>query len=233
MTKFYNELESYSLNQEQKDVIVGSLLGDGNLQSFTKGKTWRYRALGRIKIQQANHVEYIEYKYKVLQPLCRTGLIYEEVLDKRSNKSARRYYFNTKVSPCFKHYGNLFYSFNPETGRFLKRIPKTIQQILTPRSLAILYQDDGSFHWKGHGNSAKICVEIYLSQNFPKDDILRLIKAINSLYDINTKIVSHRKGYRIFIPESSALSFFQLIRPYMIPCMLYKIKMTNNINCQI
>jgi len=216
MAKLNNKLESYSLNQEQKDVIVGSLLGDGNLQSFTKGKTWRYRAL-----QQAHHKEYIEYKYKVLQPLCGTGLLYSEVLDKRSNKYACRYYFNTKVNPCLKHYGNLFYFFNPETGRFVKRIPKTIHQILTPRALAILYQDDGSLHWKGHENAGRLCVEA-----FTKHDILRLIKAIDSLYNIKTKIVPHKKSYRIYIPESSALSFYELIRPYMIPCMLYKSEMT-------
>ena len=214
MAKLYNDLESYSLNQEQKDVIVGSLLGDGNLQSLTKGKTWRYRA-----IQQANHKEYIQYKYNVLEPLCGIGPIYEEVLDKPSNTYTYRYSFNTRVSPCLKHYANLFYSFNPETGRFVKNIPKTIQQILTPRALAICYQDDGGLKWKGHGKAGRLFVEA-----FTQDEILRLIKAINSLYAIKTTIVPHNKSFRIYIPESSALDFYELIRPYMVPCMLYKIE---------
>ena len=211
MAKFYHDLESYSLNQEQKDVIVGSLLGDGNLQSLTKGKTWRYRA-----IQQANHKEYIQYKYNVLEPLCGIGPIYEEVLDKPSNTYTYRYSFNTRVSPCLKHYANLFYSFNPETGRFVKTIPKTIQQILTPHALAICYQDEGGLKWKGAG---QLCVEA-----FSQDEIFRLIKAINSLYAIKTKIVSHKKNFRIAIPESSALDFYELIRPYMVPCMFSKIE---------
>ena len=214
MAKLYNDLGSYSLNQEQKDVIVGSLLGDGNLQSFTKGKTWRYRV-----IQQANHKEYIQYKYKVLEPLCGTDLIYEEVFDKRSNTYKYRYSFNTRVNPCLKHYANLFYFFNTETGRFVKNIPKTIEQILTPHALAICYQDDGGLKWKGHGNAGRLCVEA-----FTQDDILRLMKAIGSLYNIKTTIVPHNKSFRIYIPENSALDFYELIRPYMVPCMLYKIE---------
>jgi hypothetical protein len=35
---------NHGLTQEQFDLLVGTMLGDGNLQTFTKGTTWRYRA---------------------------------------------------------------------------------------------------------------------------------------------------------------------------------------------
>lgn len=201
------------LNQEQKDILVGSLLGDGSLQTNTKGKTWRYRAL-----HKADHKEYIEYKYRILSNLCGTGLLYQEFVERQRNSITRRFYFNTKVNPCLKFYGDLFYTFNAKTNQFVKGIPITIEKLLTPRALAIFYQDDGALKWKNHGNAFRICTE-----SFSKEDLNRFIKAIQKLYQIEMKLVSHKEGYRIYIPAKSAISFINLIQPYVVPCMLYKV----------
>ena len=47
------------LTQLQKDLLFGSLLGDGNLQTNSNGKTWRYRA-----IHKSQHKEYLFHKYE-------------------------------------------------------------------------------------------------------------------------------------------------------------------------
>ena len=50
-----------TLTTQQKDLIFGTLLGDGNLQTANNGRTWRYRA-----IQKKEHKNYLFHKYQVL-----------------------------------------------------------------------------------------------------------------------------------------------------------------------
>jgi recombination protein RecA len=211
------------LTQEQKDVIVGSLLGDGNLQTETRGRTWRYRAL-----QQDRHREYLEYKYNVLKNLCSTGIISSEISDERTGKVYKRNYFNTQFHECFKHYGNIFYTYDPNLNKFVKDIPKTIEQVLTPRALAIMYQDDGALKWKGHSNSMRICTE-----SFTLEGLNRFKSAMKNLYNINITLNAKKKngvvvGYRVAIPEASSAAFVRLIEPYLINCMKYKVSDGNS-----
>jgi hypothetical protein len=53
------------LTNQQRDLIIGTLLGDGNLQTETQGRTWRYRAL-----QKAEHQPYLDHKYTILKDYC-------------------------------------------------------------------------------------------------------------------------------------------------------------------
>ena len=206
------------LNQEQKDLIVGSLLGDGNMQTFTKGRTWRYRAL-----QKDAHLLYLEYKYKLLQGLCSTGIIPGEAVDERTGKTYKRNFFNTRVESCLKHYANLFYTYDPNSDSFVKDVPKNIAKMLTPRAVAILYQDDGALKWRGHSNAMRICTE-----SFSLEGNKRLQSALWDLYGIKTTLGPKKKkgvvvGYRINIPEASASAFTNLISPYLVDCMKYKV----------
>ena len=47
-------------NQLQVDLLVGTLLGDGNLQNV--GQSWRYRVL-----QKTAHIDYVNFKYGILK----------------------------------------------------------------------------------------------------------------------------------------------------------------------
>jgi recombination protein RecA len=208
------------LTQEQKDVIVGSLLGDGNLQTETQGRTWRYRAL-----QHDKHLEYLEYKYNVLKDLCSTGIIHSKILDDRTGKVYKRNYFNTQVHECLRHYGNIFYTYDTNLNKFVKDVPKTIAQVLTPRALAIMYQDDGALkqRWKGRSNAMRICTE-----SFTLDGLNRFKSTMKDLYGINITLTAKKKdslivGYRVSIPEASSAAFVSLIKPYLIDCMKYKV----------
>lgn len=217
------------LTQEQKDVIVGSLLGDGNLQTDTSGRTWRYRAL-----HKADHLLYLQYKYDCLKNLCQTGIIYHESKpDKRTGKIAKRYYFNTIVLVCLRHYGNLFYTYDPKLGQFVKDVPKTVEQLLSPRALAIMYQErpprsggryDGALKWKGKSKAMLICTE-----SFSEEGVRRLKSAIKNLYNIETTLSAKKNssglivGYRLSIPAASSAAFVSLIEPFLINCMKYKV----------
>lgn len=209
-----------TLNQHQKDLLIGTLLGDGNLQTATKGRTWRYRAL-----QKLEHKEYLQHKYDIMEPFCKSPPILSETFDPRTKKTYERLSFNTIVSNQFKHYGNLFYKLDNKGHKMIKDVPDTIELFLTPRAIAYWYMDDGSLKELGRGNAMRICTE-----SFSLGGVNRLKNALKTLYGIehtslnvktnNQKIIT---GYRLMILEKSALAFRDLIEPYLVPCMKYKV----------
>jgi len=75
-----------NFNQEQWDLLVGSLLGDANLQTVTDGRTWRARFL-----HKAVHQPYIYHKYFVLENFCSQKPAYSEYFDHRVNKTYFRF----------------------------------------------------------------------------------------------------------------------------------------------
>ena len=212
-----------SLTQEQKDLLVGTLLGDGSLQTETRGRTWRYRAL-----HKEQHLEYLQHKYQILSNFCATPPTFSDVLDNRTNKVYKRWYFNTTVQDSFKYYGNLFYKQDQMKTSMLKDVPLTIPQILTPRAIAYWYMDDGSLKWLGKSNAMRICTE-----SFSKSGVERLKKGLKNLYNIETQLIVKKAnntivGYRLAINEKNSEAFRELIQPYLIDCMRYKVSDGNN-----
>lgn len=204
------------LNQHQKDLLIGTLLGDGNLQTGTKGRSWRYRALHENK-------EYLFHKYEIVKPLCGSPPIYGETFDERTGKTYNRWYFNTLVLPCFRHYGNMFYKFDLPTQKMIKDVPVRIERFLTPRAVAYWYMDDGALKWKFHSNGMRICTE-----SFSENGVLRLQKALKSRYNIQTTLNKKTRdgvfvGYRLYINEKNSTPFRELIQPHLVDSMRYKV----------
>lgn len=202
------------LTQHQKDLIFGTLLGDGNLQTFSKGNTWRYRAL-----QKAEHKAYLFNKYTILQNLCSSPPIFSAVKDERTGNTYKRFYFNTLVDPAFNPYASQFYA----SG--MKDVPSidTLKANLTPRALAYFYMDDGSLKWKNISNACR-----FSTQNFSLEGVERIQETLKQLYDLKTSLNKRslkdgQVGYLIAVPEKSALAFYNVIKPYIVDPMGYKI----------
>jgi hypothetical protein len=207
-----------TLNQQQKALLIGTLLGDGNLQSETKGQTWRYRAL-----HKAEHKEYLDHKYEVLKTLCSSPPCFQKIFDERTEKYYERWFFNTQVDDSLRHYGNLFYTLDKKTNLMIKDVPKNIELFLTPRAIAYWYMDDGALKWKNKSNAMRICTE-----SFSEEGVNRLQKALKNRYDIDTNKTKKTNnnvfvGYRIEINEANSTKFRELIQSYLIDCMKYKV----------
>lgn len=198
------------LTELQKDLIFGSLLGDGNLQT-NNGQTWRYRAL-----HKAAHHQYIFTKYIILKSYCKTGLIYSTISDKRTEKLYYRYYFNTLFSDEFKFFGQLFYR-QKENNSWEKVIPKNVQHFLNPRILAYWYMDDGALKWKGRSNAVKLCTDSYSEL-----EVFLLQKALQDKFCLKVSVNRQNSHFRLCILESSYPDLRSLILPYLEPSMYYK-----------
>ena len=120
-----------TLTQLQKDLIFGTLLGDGNLQTGSQGRTWRYRAL-----HQSKHKDYLFHKYEILKSLCSSEPVYGKTLDDRTGTESERWYFNTLTNPSLKFFADMFYTFDPNKQKWVKDVPLNVQKFLNPTALA-------------------------------------------------------------------------------------------------
>nr|YP_010987526.1 LAGLIDADG homing endonuclease [Hydrocytium acuminatum]WOR09571.1 LAGLIDADG homing endonuclease [Hydrocytium acuminatum] len=199
------------LTPEQKEILVGSLLGDANLQTNTAGRTWRLRMIQKNK-------DYLFYKYEIFKNLCGSPPIKDEIFDKRTGKTYERWYFNSLVLPCLRHYGNLFYAFDMKSSRWIKHVPYKLSPLLTPRAIAFWYMDDGALKWKGHSNAVRFCTD-----SFSIDEVNRLRFILKEKFDLETTIQRKNNKPRISINEKHSQIFHALIFSYLHPSMKYKL----------
>jgi hypothetical protein len=196
-------------DQLQTDLLIGTLLGDGCLQT-ENGQAWRYRA-----IHKAFHKQYIDHKYQILKDFCNKEPTYQTIFDSRTNKNYCRYYFNSRMSSDFRFLGSIFYK---NDGTVLKKVvPKHIHRYLTPRALAYWYMDDGALKWKGHSNAVRFCTD-----SFSNSDVNLLINVLKEKYNLNCSLQKKDNIFRISILENSYIQLKDLVFPYLLPSMYYK-----------
>jgi hypothetical protein len=127
-----NYKKNYILTQEQKEVLVGGLLGDMFLQKSKASKN------ARLQFKQClEHKEYFNNVYQIFSPLIVMKPHERSDFDKREkfNKIYENISFTTLAFPCFNYYHNLFYLKKEDKG-YLKIIPSNIYDLLTLRGLA-------------------------------------------------------------------------------------------------
>lgn len=199
----------HSFNSIQFDLLIGTLLGDANLQT-ENNRTWRARF-----IHKAIHEPYIRHKYEILSGYCNTGPIYSSYYDDRTQKTYSRYYFNTLTSNDFRFLAGMFYI--QQNGVWIKEIPKNIKKFLTPRALAYWYMDDGALKWKGHSNAVRLCTD-----SFSYSDVCLLKSVLEEKFKLKCSLQKKGNIHRISILEESYDDLKSLIFPYLLPCMYYK-----------
>ena len=100
-------------------------------------------------------------------------------------------------------------------------MPKDSSGKLTAVSLAYWIMDDGSF------NKAKGYL-VLCTDSYSKEDVLDLISILESKFNLSCGLIEYKKdwSYRIRINKSTlppAPPITNLIKPYVIPSMIYKL----------
>ena len=193
------------LTQEQKSVLVGTILGDGTLR------------LGEGAINANFKVEhglaqkdYVLWKYKIFQPWVFT----EPKISYRYRESGEQYlkswWFRTIRHPILTGFRKRFY----KDGR--KIIPRDIAQDLDDLALAVWVMDDGS------NNRNHIDISTY---SFTLPEIHLLQNILKSRFDLSAKYYRDRdKGFRIYFTIGETKRLVNIVKPYIIPVMKYKIR---------
>lgn len=183
------------LTQEMRDVIIGSILGDGYICNRSLEISHSFKQL-----------DYLKYKLNLLTDICK-GTLDPRLL----NGDVISYKLRTYCRDEIAEYYNLFYY------EKIKQIPKDIAEYLTPLAVAIWYMDDGGIRGKHTGRIATCC--------FTKEEVELLSSSLNAKYSLTTRVASEGKYYTIYLPAKNECfdKFCEIIREYVPECMLYKL----------
>jgi len=188
-----------SLTKLERQIIVGSLLGDGYMR-IIPGRSNAFLEVNhsiRAKV-------YVDYKFKSLKRLCESS-----PKERSTNENRIAYRFFTKQHKVLTDLYHQFY----QHGR--KIIPAGL--IIDPVILAVWYMDDGS---KSRDR------DVYLNtQQFSVNDQKRLLHCLRSL-GIQARLNRDKHYFRIRIMKTSINLFMKIIAPHVIDSMKYKIVIT-------
>lgn len=179
------------LTKKQRAIIVGTLLGDGHLETQNNGRTWR------LKIEHSEkQKDYIDWLYSELKNLSAQ----DRLTKKTNNRGFVSYEFRTKSIGSLRFYAHQFYP----AGK--KQVPKIIHKMMKDNlSLAVWFMDDGS------RKSLKHKTYIIHTLAFDKKSLQRLSEALKKNFDLEVKIHKNRNGYRLYIPSEQAKKFESLV----------------------
>jgi hypothetical protein len=198
------------LTDEQKSVIIGTLLGDGCIEKRKKNP--------RLRIDHANaQKEYVFWKYGILKNIATRPphILYER--DKRSGKVGIRWYFATHADAELHWYYELFYQNKIKVIR-----EDIIDHFTHPRSLAVWLMDDG--YKRNDCDAVRFSTDCF---SYEEQEILQ--KCLFRNFGICSKL--HRKGtaWNIYVPSSEMDKMRALCVPYIIPVMQYKLPPRNDL----
>lgn len=196
--------EKLRLSKVQRSLLVGMLLGDGHLETQNQGRTYRLKVEHSIKQKK-----YTRWLYKQFSNLVCTP---PQIKKKRMNgKTHLSYFFSTYSLGSFRFYAQQFYVGSK------KVIPKLIAKLLDPLALAVWFMDDGSFKSAAHKTY------IIHALGYEKKDLERVKEALQKKFGITVELHKQREKWRIYVLSNSAARFRELISPYVIPELKYKL----------
>lgn len=193
-----NKTSYFQFSEIEKQIFLGSLLGDGHISQ------------GRLRVSHSSkQKEYIEYKINLLQRLISNTKNNIPRYDKRTNKTYYKCSFDTVVTQEGKNFEKEWYI--PK-----KQVPLSIYG-LTSLGLAIWFMDDG---YK-NGNSINIATNCFNSKS-----IFILLDMLFKNFNINA--TSNNKDNIIYIPLKEYSKFYDIILSHMVPSMMYKLPKKTN-----
>ena len=195
--------------ERQRELVIGSLLGDGYLEK--RGKSVRFGFS-----QSGQRMFYVKWKYEQLCDLVDEPIKCYEYTDHRTGRKYSVCLFKTRAHPWFGELYPLFY----RSGE--KVIPPEIKRMLTPFTVAVWYMDDGSLS-KG--------TPIFNTQAYSVRDLFRLSSALRKFHLV-ANLNKDRGRYRLRILKKHATKFSELVKPYILPEFRYKLPGDNTVGTQ-
>jgi hypothetical protein len=188
-----------NLSPETQSVIVGSLLGDAYLTPN-----------GSLQIEHClEQAAYTHWKYRMLESIAGKVPRPVERYDCRTNKTYRSLRFYTKA--VLKSYRASFYQDRK------KVVPNNIGDILDPLAVAVWFMDDG-----GRGARTPRGL-VFNTSGFCAEEQVFLQRILVQQFGVVTSIHPRRKGFQLYVKAESFARFSELISPYLVTSMRYKL----------
>jgi hypothetical protein len=182
------------LTEEQKEVIIGSMLGDGHLLER-----------GIFKVTHA----YLKHVHDILSPISRP-MFYEEKQMHDSGEVRAGFGFRTDQHVWLKAMRRLLY---PNGEKVF--LPSIIES-LTERSLAFWYFDDGTLEDGG--------IPAFAVGDFSEEQAQEIAEGLGRRFNLRIYVTTHHPTCKMVkIRAASARRLFEIVAPHITPDMLHKL----------
>nr|YP_009710676.1 LAGLIDADG endonuclease type 2 [Amanita muscaria]QFZ98625.1 LAGLIDADG endonuclease type 2 [Amanita muscaria] len=198
------------LTSIQKEAIIGLMLGDASLQSQNKGKTYRIKfEWGNKNKVYALHVFELFDEWVLSQPHKKDRLSPQGNL-------VINWGFQTFSHIAFNYLADLFF----KNGK--KSIPDNlILDHLTSRGLAYWFMDDGGK--LDYNKNSKNKSVVLNTQSFTELEVQKMSEQLINKFDLLCEVRSNKNKKVIVIKDASYPKFYELISPYLVKEMRYKL----------
>lgn len=195
-SRYLRELrKTLLLSEVQRSVVYGTLLGDGCLIPTANKMSYR------LQIEHSDRQrEYVFWKYKILKEFVVTPPKYIA--------SVGSWKFRTISHEAFGSLRKVFYR------DAVKILPRDIDFLEDPLTLAVWFMDDGG--WHGSGCLINI-------QNFTDFEAHRLQRFFENRFGITTTLHRNHGRYRLYIPSRYREEWGGIIKDYLREEFRYKI----------
>lgn len=199
----WDEWKGYpdSLTQEQEDFLVGTILGDGHIQTPQGERSAQYYAHHGPKQR-----EYLDWKRRLMIEFMSPA--YQDSVSPDSTG----YHFCTGCHPLFLGWRDDFYVARTKVFR------ESHARRLTPLGLAVWYMDDGHFDKSGG---------VSIGTQMPKESAQKFVSVLYERFGFlfyPKAVHGDEKGrYYIRLRAASRPRFFEVIETHIHPTLRYKI----------
>ncbi|QDC14404.1 intein-containing recombinase RecA [Rhodococcus ruber] len=203
-------MEPHRLSDQQFQIVLGSLMGDGNLSPNRRDRNGVRFRMGHGPAQHA----YLDWKTNLL------GNIGHSV---RENDKGAKFVDFTPL-PELAELQRAVY-----LGDGKKFLSEEYLKSLTPLALAVWYMDDGSFSVRSKGvqqrtedgsDRIEICVEAMSEGSRARlRDYLRDVHGL----DVRLRLAGAAQKAVLVFSTSASAKFQEIVAPYMAPSMEYKL----------
>lgn len=204
-------------SSELRGFVTGLILGDGMIDKGVSKRAFEIKSINK------DFIDYIQEFFKLTTPL---KFYVKEIpeITKNGVHHKKHYFLRISAHPYFNKLYNYFY----DDFRHRKVYAKTLDW-LNPIGLANWYMSDGYVCLVGktknyvYNRRMDICTDRYY-----KEDIGLIIKKLKEKFDINCSMIKRGDFYRVRIKSDSYEKFINVVKPYIVPSMLYKLYLGYN-----
>jgi len=216
------ELEEFNINEDVKQVLLGTILGDAHLSKHSKNASY---SCGHSPKQK----DYLYWVAKVLNQNFKIRISFYN----RKKHNQKIYIVSTPCSPVLTNLHNIFYKKSEKPNRKWEKVvnPEILEQ-LDPLGISVWYCDDGTYTVRD-----KSCT--LMTQGFTYNENLILKDYFLKKWDIKCVVQkdyrkSHNKAYyRLFFHTQEAFKFLTLIKDFVPESMTYKLGHLSNKNKEL
>tara|TARA_B100000315_G_C14571455_1_gene585763 strand:+ start:1338 stop:2450 length:1113 start_codon:yes stop_codon:yes gene_type:complete len=208
------ELKQFNINEDVKQVLLGSLLGDSSLSKPSKNAYFSC-------VHSPKQKDYILWKKRIIYKNFKVSVkLYN---NKYKNRRYKTYRLSTNCSPFLTYTHSFFYirSYKPNR-KWEKMVNTDILKKLSPLGLGVWYCDDGTYCVRDKSCSLA-------TQGFTYEENLTIKDYFYKKWKIKAHIIEdynkqyNKSYYKIVFNTEETSKFLNLIKDFIPESMIYKL----------